>query len=93
MCLPALEPDEQQAALRRAYGVFRPSGVYITGSVIKPPTAEEERHQFARWKASLQDAGLNPAEVEQHRAIWDEARAQIPTPDRLREMLTKAGFT
>jgi tRNA (cmo5U34)-methyltransferase len=92
-CLPVLEPDEQQAVLKRAYHALRDGGVCITGCVARPPTAEEEQRQLTRWEGLMQDAGLDPGEVRRQRASWDEARARIPTVDGFREMLAKAGFT
>ncbi len=92
-CLPALDPDEQQALLKRAHSALLPGGVCITGCVIRPPTAEKEQYQLGQWEKFMQDAGLNPAEVRQQRATWDGARTRIPTPGGFREMLTKAGFT
>ena len=92
-CLPALEPDEQRAVLKRAYDVLRPGGVCIMGCIIRPATAEEEQRQLARWVTFMQDAGLDPEEVRRQRASWDEARARIPTAEGFLEMLEEAGFT
>ena len=91
-CLLALEPGEQQLVLSRAYGALRPGGVCITGCVVKPASAAEEREHLARWEAFMQDAGLDPEESRWQRASWDGARGRIPTPDRFREMLEAAGF-
>ncbi|WP_165075518.1 class I SAM-dependent methyltransferase [Methanogenium sp. MK-MG] len=92
-CLLALEPDGQRTVLKRAYRTLRPGGVCITGCVVRPATAEEEKCQLARWETFMQDAGLDPEEVRRQRASWDGARARIPTPDGFREMLREAGFT
>ncbi|WFN35218.1 class I SAM-dependent methyltransferase [Methanogenium sp. S4BF] len=92
-CFPALESHEQQTVLRRAYRALRPGGVCITGCVVRPPTADEEQCQLARWETFMQDAGLDPEEAQRQRASWDGARERIPTPDGFREMLEAAGFS
>ncbi len=92
-CLLAPEPGEQLMVLKRALDVLRPGGVCITGCVVRPATAEEEKHQLTRWETFMQDAGLNPEEVGRQRASWDGAHARIPTSDGFREMLEEAGFT
>ena len=92
-CLLALEPDEQRSVLKRAYDSLRPGGVCITGCVVRPPSAEEEKRFLARWETFMQDVGLEPEEIQRQRLSWDDARARIPTPDGFREMLTEAGFT
>lgn len=92
-CLLALEPDDQRAVLKKAYDVLHPGGVCITGCLVRPPTAEEEKYHLACWETFMQDAGLDPDEIRRQRLSWEEARAKIPTPDGFREMLVKAGFT
>jgi len=92
-CLPALDPGDQRTVLKRAYCTLRPGGVCITGCVVRPATADEEKHHLARWETFMQNVGLDPEEILRQRASWDWARARIPTPDGFREMLKEAGFT
>ncbi|WAI01087.1 class I SAM-dependent methyltransferase [Methanogenium organophilum] len=92
-CLIALESDERRVLLRRAYDVLRPGGVCITGCVVRPPNAEEEQRELARWVTFMQDAGLGPDEIQRQRLSWDDTRARIPTAEGFREMIEEAGFT
>jgi ubiquinone/menaquinone biosynthesis C-methylase UbiE len=92
-CLFALEAGEQRAVLRQAYRVLRPGGVCITGCVVRPEAAEEEKHQLARFEAFMRDAGLDPGEIRRQLEAWDGARERIPTLDGFIGLLEAAGFS
>lgn len=91
-CLFALEPDDLQATITRAYQVLRPGGVFVTGCVFRPAKRKEETRYLARWEAFMRDTGLDASEIRRELAAWDGARARIPTRDLFGTMLETAGF-
>lgn len=91
-CIIAFDQDVQASLLRRMHNTLRPGGICITGCSVRPKTAEEEQHLLREWETFMQDAGLDPKEIQRQRESWDTAGDHIPTPDAFRELLKEAGF-
>lgn len=91
-CLIALDPEERQATITRAYDVLRPGGVFVTGCVFRPERREEEMQFIADWERFMRNAGLDAAEIRRELTSWDGARGRIPTREMFLTMLEAAGF-